>query len=170
MKICLAALSGIAFLYSPVSFASDGPLTCSASWRNLGTGNVPVIECQVQVNTARITEVTLNRGRCSAPPRATQADRDLADRYEENMDEKMKQMFELTPEMAWAVLHIKATAPETEENREERAGIIALLKVAQDPRGEYQFGDALAFVANNCANLLEYTLTVNGREWTWRTR
>jgi hypothetical protein len=35
-----------------------------------------------------------------------------------------------------------------------------------DPTGSYAFGDKLTMNIQSC-NLIEWTMTVNGQDWTW---
>lgn len=56
------------------------------------------------------------------------------------------------------------------QSEPQNAGIIKMLLTPDDPFAKtYNFGNRVEFSAAGC-NLLEYTISVNGRDLTWKTR
>ena len=108
-------------------------------------------------NSVRITNVVFNRGNCESPV-LRGSERQLAEQRYRALSPQDREILEgpLGGLMAIPVLLQKGDP---------------LGKLMIDPtRKEYKFGDKVTIMSFGCPNLLEYSLTVNGTEWTWKTR
>jgi hypothetical protein len=171
--------------------AADSPLSCAFD------GNI-TIECDVYADTARIDDISVNRGRCQ-PPLALKAIRFYLDLNQSPIDAGVltaeeRALFERVDRKGLNIAMDRATQAGllTDSATLMGLGALALLepmltaKGAGDtatavelasaifalgdptyPDAEVQFGDTLRFNTVGCANLLEYSITVDGTEWVW---
>ena len=128
--------------------SSESPLEC-------GLIDKATIECSVHVDSARVTDVVLNRGRCATPiPSEVQKSR--IKKWLASLNERESNLLAISPE--FLIFGLRA------QGKVDIAD--ALILVANDPIKSYGFGDKFK-IANTCENLLEFTITVNQSEWTW---
>lgn len=141
-----AAMAGLVALYAIFSSsvaAQDSPLRCEATGIT-GTDFAAFlisnrITCEVVVDEANIEGVVLNRGNCPSPATYEQSMAQLSD----DVKRDLKRM----------------GVPIDDES--------AMRQRLEGWKGIHKFGDRISFTYS-CANLIEYTFTVDGGVWVFR--
>ena len=128
--------------------SSESPLEC-------GLIDKFTIECSVHDDTAQVTDVVLNRGRCVSPIATEEQKRKVKD-WLGSLDQRQRDAVAISPEFVKLML--------LGGGRGDIADAVTL--VYNNPIKTYGFGDKFKIV-NTCENLLEFTITVNGSDWTW---
>lgn len=129
--------------------AEEAPLHCSA--------NTLLVECDVQANEAVVTDAIFNQGNCVSPI-ATEEQKRMVKEYTKNLPESDQAAIAESP--LGFVIDLR------QQGKGDLADAIVLSSA--DPIGSHKSGDKIT-IFNTCENLTEYTITVNGQEWTWHT-
>ena len=134
-----------------------------------------MIQCSVVVDKASITGATLNRGNCPDPILST-SNQEILSKFlnsatqvevwtaKDNM-ETASNLFEDGLQVRMAESFEEAF----EKLSRDRQIMIALFMLQYATGGTYQFGDKVILPLFPC-NLLEYSIIVDGREWTWKVQ
>ena len=141
---------------------SESPLQCKIQ--------SPIVTCDVMQDGIDIQNVILNRGRCDSPI-PTDQDRQRASDFRSKLSVDVRQALpSLMPQllMLASITQCKVDMPDFPI--ENCLASLALLKEINNPIGSRNFGDKISFSTFGCQNLLEYTVNINGEEWTWKTR
>lgn len=139
--------------------AQESPLQCVLRGQS--------VSCDVTRDEINIENIVLNRGRCewSAP---TEEDRQSAAAFRNTFPEQVWPVLLPQMTMLTQISGCKSDMPDFPIDRCKAA--VAFVKVMNDPTGAHMFGDKVQFSTSGCDNLLEYTITVDGTDWTWSTR
>ena len=115
-------------------------------------------------NNVEITDVILNRGRCTAPKAHTQKDIEALNEYRNKLEPSKRGLSffdDGRPMVAFSERRPVFVGPQ--EYQEPAA------RVALDPRRKYEFGDTVNIALFDCDHLIEFTIEANGKNWTWKT-
>lgn len=128
------------------------------------------ISCSVIENDVTITDIDLNRGNCPSPL-PSEEDKAAVDQYLQSLPtDRDRALAEFAAPMAAPYSEVFGCRtdrdPEFEPNLCRHAS--AILRVRMDSRGTYDFGGRFNVPVLGCPNLLQYTITANGRSLTWR--
>jgi len=165
-KMSLTILAAIIACFGPAN-AEDGPLQCRYLRQQ------KQVKCRVMVDEAKVTLVTLNRGRCQLPepvPAATQQKfKDLIGSLSQG--DQVTLMTQVNMIDSYGNIPPKvyeAGVADWALNSPDQGTklLIGSLLLGLDPTGDYKFGDTVEINPRNC-DLLEYKIDVNGGEWTW---
>lgn len=163
---------------SSTASAQDSPVTCRTTIENSAT----VISCDVREDAVALSDVSLNRGRCNNPRKLADGVVDRILKYiqerpttEEQLTSAlfvvsmMGAMLELTNGQQLASIANGSTdlASINDPKQPDLPLQIGVYLLATNVFKEYGFGETISIAAPDC-NLLEYTLTINGTEYTWQ--
>ena len=132
--------------------AAEGPLSCSYGLPQ----TISLISCDILENGVQIQEITLNRGNCPSGSAIVKDLKAFLDSEPTNEIDRIRR-------------ELLQRYGEDERFQEHGGGMMKTFTKT------YQYGDKMTFSTNivgkqYCGNLLEYTITVNGRNFTWKTR
>lgn len=170
----------IIILYFTSSAYAEVPIRCRAENSRI----ISAIECTVLSDKAVLTDAKINRGRCESPIPTADENRIAIEfakaevsrisagtndvgaaeakiKFQEFADsgKRIEKKSDIGAQLFYGLLTSKAGG-QVDRNRE------AFIKAAvTNPAGEYLFGDKIAIFIFDC-DILEYTLTVNGNEYT----
>jgi hypothetical protein len=168
----------LSLTFNGVALAEDSPFTCGTVTENGAT----FIACDVREDAVALSEVSLNRGRCNSP-------RKLADGVADRILTYIQQRPTTEEQLASAAMVVSMMGGILElMNSQQIAGIangsidiaeindpkqpdlplqIGVYLISTNVYKNYTFGNTVAIPISDC-NLLEYTLTLNGTEYTWK--
>lgn len=173
VSACAAAL----VCSAGTAMAEDSPITCSTLVEN----GVLSISCDVREDGVVLSDIALNRGRCDIPRKLADgvADSILTYIQERPTTEEQLTSALFVVSMMGAMLEIMNgqqlaavangslnIAEVTDPKQPDLALQMGVYLLAANIYKEYSFGEKVSIPVNNC-NLLEYTLTLNGTEYTW---
>lgn len=138
--------------------ASERPLKCTSE--DVGIIGKK-ITCLVAVNAAKVTDIIVNRGNCDSPVLTVEERQSVNNFLNTLGPERAK--FESLPAFHKNFYGLQLVFKGTEPGSQELGA--AIIKWSNDPIRIYRFGDAMSFTV--CPNWLEYTITVNGTNWSW---
>jgi len=164
LNLGLLLLSCSALLpHIPSAQADDGPLTC----RYLSFKRQ--INCEVAADQADVTKIVLNRGNCYMPP-ALPAD--LRTKYLQQIPNG--ELINIDADLwKYAIANVRQNPDEQKRRNDEilnspNDGALYFY-FTLNPTRQYKFGDSFKIDATACS-VLEYTISVNGQDWTWKTQ
>ena len=166
IKIATATMLAALGIIPASAQSQSGPLKCSYQPQQ------QAISCDIVSDVADVTEIKLNRGRCLMFPALDQATRDrLLELAKSATSQNPEQKFYAQLQAMQVIAQMRITNADAADMS---AKMISKISTPDDaaayfflnPVQKYAFGDKLLIWATNC-DLLEWTIAVNGQNWTW---